>query len=264
MKALLLDTVSELISRKVFVLFAVITVLLLLGVWATWEIRDGLAPQSDMSSSNDVGQLLEPWVATAFSKIMSVFIFFAVLASAGLLPRALEKGRAEFLLSKPLSRAELLMGKLLSVWLAYGAMVFGSALIVYGVTAVVHGVFDLRILLLFAVYAVDFLVWVSVVGLAGVLSGSASWAITAAFGLWLAQWLLSFHEAVKQLASSSLVSNVMEALYYLFPKTDQLGDMAVSLAVAQPVESWLPLWSSLLFAAAMMYLAVWVFRRRDY
>jgi len=264
MKALLLDTISELTSRKIIILFAVITVVLLLGVWATWEIREDFSSQSDMSGGDDVGNLLEPWVASAFSKIMSIFIFFAVLASAGLLPRALEKGRAEFLLSKPLSRTELLLGKLFSVWLAYGAMVFGSALIVYGMTAVVHGVFDIRILLLFAVYAVDFLVWVSVVGLAGVLSGSASWAIMAAFGLWIAQWLLSFHEIVKQMSSSKLVSYSMEALYYLFPKTDQLGDMAVSLAVGQPMESWLPFWSALLFAVATTYLAVWVFRRRDY
>ena len=102
------------------------------------------------------------------------------------------------------------------------------------------------------------------VGLAGVLSGSASWAIMAAFGLWVAQWLVSFHDLLEQLTSSKLVSYIMKALYYLFPKTDQLGDMAVSLALGQPVESWLPLWSALLFSAAMMFLAVWVFRRRDY
>jgi ABC-type transport system involved in multi-copper enzyme maturation permease subunit len=264
MKALLLDTISELTSRKIVILFAIITVVLLLGVWATWEIRADFSSQSDVTGSGEVSNLLEPWVASAFSKIMSIFIFFAVLASAGLLPRALEKGRAEFLLSKPLSRTELFLGKLFSIWVAYGAMVFGSALIVYGVTAAVHGVFNLRILLLFAIYAVDFLVWVSVVGLAGVLSGSASWAIMAAFGLWIAQWLLSFHDIVEQLTRSKLVSYVLEALYYLFPKTDQLGSTAVALATGQTVESWLPLWSALLFAAAMLYLAVWVFRRRDY
>jgi len=264
MKALFLDTVREMISRKIIILFAVIVVILLLIVWGSWEVREGLAPQSDLSAGDDVGRMFEPWVAEAFSRVLSVFVFFAVLASAGLLPGALEKGRAEFLLSKPLSRTELLLGKLLSVWLAYGTLVLSSSLIVYGVTCAVHGFFDPRIFLLFAVYAVDFLVWLSVVGLAGVISGSAAWAVMSAFGLWVAQWLLSFHEAIKQFSGNRIISYVMEGLYYLLPKTDQLGDVGVSLAIGRPVESWLPVWSSVLFAFVLTYFALLVFHRRDY
>jgi ABC-type transport system involved in multi-copper enzyme maturation permease subunit len=264
MKALYLDTVSELFSRKVFLLFAIITGLLLLIVWATWEIRADMSSQSGISAGEDISRVLEPWVARAFSNIMSIFIFLAVLASAGLLPRALERGRVEFLLSKPISRTRLLIGKLISIWLAYGAVMFGSALIVYGVTAAVHGVFDIRIFLMFGVYAINFLVWVSVIGLAGVISGSASWAVMAAFVLWLAQWLLSFRELIKQLTSGQYLKYILDALYYVSPKTDQLGDLAVSLAVGRPVESWLPFWSALIFAGVMLYLSSWVFRRRDY
>jgi len=264
MKALLLDTIGELVGRKVVVLFAVLTVVLLLGVWGTWEIRQDISPEAGQGGDADLERLLEPWVATAFSKITSVFIFFAVLASAGLMPRLVERGRVEFYLSKPFSRTQLLLGKLLSIWLVYGVVAFAGVLAVYAVTAVVHGVFDISILLLFAIYAIDFLVWVSVVVLAGVLSGSTSWAIMAAFGLWLAQWLLSAREFVTQLTGSKAAHYVLEAFYYISPKTDELGDVAVSLAVKQPVDSWLPLGSALVFSVVMSCLAVWVFRRRDY
>jgi len=265
MSALFRDTVAELINRKIFIVFLVITLLLLLMVYLSWGIREDFTAQSggEFGAEELLGPLA-PWVAEVFSRVMSVYVFFAVLAAAGLLPRMLEKGRAEFLLSQPVSRTNLLLGKMLSIWLVYGLMAVICGLIVYGVTAAVHGVFDTRIILLFAVYMLEFLIWVSVIGLAGILFGSAAWSMIAAFTVWLAQYLLSYHEGITQLASNRLVDYAVETLYYVIPKTGEMGDLAVRLAIGRPVHSWLPLWSSLLFALALFYLAIWSFRRRDY
>jgi ABC-2 type transport system permease protein len=265
MSAFLRDTAAELISRKIFVVFLVITALLLLMVYLSWGIREDLSVRSggEFGAEELLGSLA-PWIAEVFSRVMSVYMFFAVLAAAGLLPRMLEKGRAEFLLSHPVSRTQLLLGKLVSIWLIYGLMAIICGLVVYGVTAAVHGVFDVHIILLFAVYMLEFLIWVSVIGLTGILTGSAAWSMIAAFTIWLAQYLLSYHEGITQLASSRFVDYAVESLYFVIPKTGEVGDLAVRLAVGRPIHSWLPLWSSLLFALVVFYFAVWSFRRRDY
>ena len=265
MIALLRDTLAELVGRKIFVLFIVLTVIMLFIVWGTWEVRQDLSRQSgDLLAGEELSGQLAPWVASVFSVVMSIFIFFAVFASAGLIPRALEKGRAEFLLSKPLSRTQLLIGKLASIWLVYGLMVTGCGLVVYAVTAAVHGGYDSRVALLFLGSMLEFLVWLGILGLAGVLFGSTSWALIAAFAIWIAQNLLSFHDQFREVVRSPAIVYTVESLYYLVPKTSQMRDIAVDLVSDRPVESWVPLWSSLLFAAVTYYLALWVFKRQDY
>lgn len=259
------DTLSELLSRKVLYLFAFVTLLMLGLVYLTGEIGgDITGPSGSEVQMEALLGPMAPWIAEVFSRVMTVLMFLAVLASVGLIPAAMEKGRAEFYLCRPISRATYLVGKLASIWIIYGAVALLSGMITYGVTAAVHGIFDGRIVLLFAVYWIDFAIWLCIVGFAGVISGSTVWAMTAAFGIWIAQWLLSFHEGIASLISSKIIGNLIELLYYIVPKTGEIGGVAVSLAIGQGSTDWMPLWSSLLFAAALLLLALWAFRRHDY
>jgi len=266
MNGLLRDTFAEMISRKMFVLFIILTIVLLLGVWATWEVRvemPGSAGDEELGS-DATGLVVRPMMAEAFSKIMAVFIFFAVFAASGLIPRAMERGRAEFLLSKPISRTRIYAAKLLSIWLVYGLMLTACGLAVYVVAVLVHGGFDLGILVLFVMRLAEFGIWLTIIGLVGVLFGSASWAMIIAFSVWVGQSLLSYHEQMRNFLTNQFFVYTIESLYYLFPKTSQMGDMAVNLASGRPVESWLPLWTSLALAVILYYSAIWVFERRDY
>lgn len=265
MRGLLGDAVGELLSRKVLFLFGFVTLVMILAVFVTGEIGVDIKVQGgeDFEVEQLIGPL-GPWIAQVFSKVMTIFVFLAVLATVGLIPVSLEKGRAEFYLSRPVSRSRLLFGKLFSIWLVYGTVIIVCGLIIYGFTSVIHGVLDGKIVYLFLVYWLNFLIWLSIVGLAGILFGSAAWSMMAAFVVWIAQWLLSYHEGISQIVRSKLVNNLIEVLYYAVPKTGEIGDIAVSLSIGRTVDSWMPLWSSLLFAAVMLYLAAWVFKRRDY
>jgi len=262
MNGLLRDTLAEMVSRKIFVLFVIVTMVLLLAVWGTWEVRLNIS--GDQGFSDAASGAAASLVAEAFAKVMSVLVFFAVFATAGLLPRSLERGRAEFFLSKPLSRAQLLTARLVSIWLVYGLMVVACGMIVYVVMVMAHGGFDPAMIYLFAMTLVEYGVWVSIVGLAGILFGSSSWAMIIAFSVWVAQLLLASHDTFRNLLTNQVILYTIDTLYYLVPKTSQMRDLAVNLAVGQPVESWLPLWSSVVVAAILYYCAISVFARRDY
>ena len=86
----------------------------------------------------------------------------------------------------------------------------------------------------------------------------------AAFLVWVFQMILDYHETINQFVDSSWASYLIDGLYYIVPKTSAIGDMAILLARDQPVDSWMPLWSSLIFALAMYYFAARVFDRKDY
>ncbi len=262
MNGLFRDTLAEMISRKIFVLFVIVTLILLLAVWGTWEVRLNISGDQEFNES--ASGAAASLVAEAFSKVMSVFVFFAVFATAGLIPRSLERGRAEFFLSKPLSRARLLTARLVSIWLVYGLMVVACGLIVYLVMVLVHGGFDPAMLVLFVMTFVEFGIWVSIIGMAGILFGSASWTMIIAFSIWVAQLLLASHDSLRNFLTNQVVIYTIDTLYYIVPKTGQMRDLAVSVAIGRPVESWLPLWSSAVVAAILYYCTVSVFSRRDY
>ena len=265
MRAILSDTLSEFFSRKVIYLFAFVTLILLLGVWLTGGIeQDFSRSMGEDFRVEDVIGPLAPWIATAFSQIMNVLIFLAVLATVGLIPKALEKGRAEFYLARPISRPGFLLSKLFSIWIVYGAVAIVCGLITYVAVAVTHDSFQMGIFLLLAVYLLIFFIWLSVAVIGGILTRSTVWAMTSVFIIWIAQSLLSLHDSVNQLISSRVLVNVIDTLYYIVPKIGELRDLAVDLAVGGNIQSWLPLWSSTLFAAVLVYAAVTVFKRSNY
>ncbi|HQL25224.1 MAG TPA: hypothetical protein PKY95_12460, partial [candidate division Zixibacteria bacterium] len=107
-------------------------------------------------------------------------------------------------------------------------------------------------------------VWLSVTAFSGILTGSFAVSIMMAFVMWIAQVLLQYHEAVQNVIGSRFVTGIVSGLYYVLPKTSQLGEVTQSLALGRPVESWLPLWSSLLFAVVLVGITVAMFERKDY
>ncbi len=264
MRGITRDTVVELVDRKVLWLFAGLTVVALVMVYFTSDIS------INMNGYNgDLGQavpsdLVAAAVVRGFDAFMSFLVFLAVMASAGLIPRMLERGRVDFYLAKPLSRSGLLLNKLGAVWLVYTFVVMLCAAVVYVVTVLAHGGFDFRILYLFAAYAVLMVIWLSITGLAGVVFGSTPLAMISAFLVWVLQTILSGHETINQFLDSRVARYVIDILYYVLPKPSEISDMSMQLVLGRPVDSWMPLWSSVVFAAVMIYLAVWFFKRKSF
>lgn len=262
MKSIFLDTIAEFTSRKVAYLFGFVTLVMILIVWLSGEVEAEFSMQG--GPGMEVGQFFGGFVVEMFSWLMTILVFLAVLATVGMVPSSLERGRAELLVSRPVSRTTILMSKLFSIWIVYGLAALMCGAIVYAITCAIHSVFDWHFIFLFLIYWLDFLIWLSIMGLAGVIFSSTGAAITTVFLGWIAQFALSYHEAISFWVSARSVQFVIDSLYYIFPKTGEIGEIAKQLAADQPVENWMPLWSSLLFAAAMIYLANVVFKKRDF
>ena len=108
-----------------------------------------------------------------------------------------------------------------------------------------------------------FFIWLSVTSFAGVLTGSSGMSIMAAFIVWMAQRILSFHEGIKSFTDSQVVRFIVDALYYIFPKTGEMFDLT-DQAVSGNISSWMPLYSSLIFAVVLFFVTVAIFKRKDY
>ncbi len=265
MKGIARDCLVEFMDRKALWIFVAAILFGIFIVFVTRSIETHVTIES--SGTMNLGDISEAFgnpILRAYNSFVSFIVFLAVLASVGLFPRMLERGRVDFYLSKPLSRASLLLNKLLGIFLVYGGAVVASGLVIYLAIGVVHGVFNLSLIYLLLMSLVSFFVWLSITCCFGVMSGSPVMAIMAAFILWAAQKVLAAREVIKAFLDSRIVDYALDFTYYVVPKTSAISDLFIALASGREVSDWMPLWSSLLTSAVLVFVAVWVLKRKDF
>lgn len=258
MKGILSDAYVEMVSRKIRIIFGVMTALASLAAYAMSNVDMSLSINNELS-----GNPFSAWGMTILDNYFTVLGALAVFAVAGLFPVMMQRGRAEFYLSKPISRHTLFTFRFSSIFVVYGTLILFSGLISYAVFAIFASVGGFSFLWVAGSHIMIYLVWLTLVTLSGVLFNSGGVAMMITFFTWIAQLWLQYYDGLK-LFESDIPYYIGMGLYYLVPKTSQVADIGVSLADGIPVESWMPIWSTALFTLGAFWLALILFRRKDY
>ncbi len=261
MRGITRDTFVETVDRKILYVFLGLTLFGLLIVFLTRNAEFNIRVQTNGS---DLSALMFDPVLSAIKAFLSILLFLAVMASTAHFPTMLERGRAEFYLAKPLSRQSLLLNKYLGLLTVYGGIVMLAGFLCYSLLAVIHGVFTLEILYLFLAYLLSLTVWLSVTTVAAVFSGSTAMTVMTAFLVWALQSILAVHTAIKAFFNSAVFGYIIDTLYYIVPKNSAIETTGLMMAGGRTIDNWVPVWSSLLFAAFALYAAVLIIKRKDY
>ena len=191
-------------------------------------------------------------------------MFAAVFASATLMPAALERGRVELLLAKPVRRWHLLLARyganLLVVTLNTCYLIVGVWLIFGWKAGVWHTSFLHAILTTTFMFAV----LLTVVTLVAVFSENAALATMITFGLMVTSPVLAQHKLMMKLLGSEWSRQVWMGIYQALPKFFDVGRINMDLVMGRRVESWTPVWTSAVFAVAALAAALFWFERKDY
>ena len=263
MKGFLRDTYAEMIDRKIIWVFGFITIIGVLAIAASGKLSidmqfEGASPLGDPSEMILIG------VLKGFDFFLWLSVFLTIMATAGLMPSILSKGRAEYYLSKPISRSGILLSKLFSVFMVYGGLITACSLLIVLTASTVHGLSFGALLYPIVIHLLLLFVWLTITFLAGIILGSGTMAIMTSVMVWIVQYALQFREAIAGFIDSKVVTFVADALYYILPKISEIPAMGEALALARPIENWMPLWSSLLFAISIVFITIPLFNRRDY
>ena len=268
--ALIEDTFREALARRViWGFFGCCTMLLLflLFIMRIDVVAGSLAAVTIFGRTMPTTDL-QNLVRQTQSVIAMVLYFagmaLAVFASAGMISAVFEPGRIELLLSKPVSRTHLLLGRyagnLLVVAVNILYLVLGSWLIfgvktgVWGVGFVLSSVFTIFI----------FSVLLALIALIGVLWESAAVAIMVTWAILIITPILAQKNTIERLLSSEWSRNVVRVLYYALPKTSDISVIVRDVILGQPVQSWMPVWSTALFGVIALALALWRFEQRSF
>lgn len=191
--------------------------------------------------------------------------FLAVFASAGLIPSVLEPGRIALLLSKPMSRMTLLLGRyagnLLVVMLNHVYLI-GSIWIIIGWKT---GIWETRFLLAIPIAIFTFSVLLCVVVLMGVLSESAALSTMVAVALMLVSTILAQRSFVVRLLDSEWSRQLWMGLYWFIPKVFDLGNaLRQIILLDHDAQLLAPVLTSSAFGLGVMMIAIHLFRRKDF
>lgn len=257
------DCIREAAHRKLFFIYGIILLISVGIIVLAGSIEFQLGGEESFGT-DDISDMLGYPVVSGLNFFLWMLVFLSVMATAGLVPNMLSRGRAEFFLSKPVSRSQLLISKVWGIWVTYGGLVAICGLVGILVIYLTHGFFTTDLLWLIGGHMVIFGIWLSITVAVGIYSGSTSISFMAVFLIWVAQWVLSFREWIQQIVSSKALDQLIDVLYYIVPKTGEIENIVKRMALGAGVESLTPLYSSLLFAAVMYGVAIWLFGRKDY
>ena len=270
--ALIKDTFRESFARKIFWgLFGLSTAMILFFLFLLRIdlVEGGLAAVKmfgrTLSRATDVDVLVRGFYGAIAAFLYTWGMALAVFASAGLIPSVLEPGRIELLLSKPVSRTHILLGRYVGNVLVVSCNIVYLVLGVWIIFGNKTGIWAPRFLAAIATTVFTFSILLTVVVILGVLVESTALSTMVTLGLMIMSPILAQTALADRLLSSETSRDIWRGLYYVFPKIYDIGSLTLNTVrdAGAPIQ-WMPLWSSALFGAAMLGGALAIFSRRDF
>lgn len=269
--ALISDTFREALARKIFwVLFGLSTLLILFFLFLLRiDIASGATATITLfgqqtGANPHVDRLVRGVYGGIATFLYTWGMFLSVFASAGLIPSVLEPGRIELLLSKPLSRSHILLGRFAGNVLVVALNTSYLVLGVWIILGLKTGIWSPVFLISIATTTFIFAVLLAVVVFIGVTIESAAAATMITVALMIISPILAQTSLMMRLLSSEWSRNLWRAIYYSLPKVYEVGKMTLDAIQSRTFAGYAPIWSSALFGAVVLGAALAIFQRRDF
>jgi ABC-type transport system involved in multi-copper enzyme maturation permease subunit len=263
-------TIREALARKVFIFFgAIILFVLVSTLLVFWFVDiDTLTSMANQSGQDYMMQeIVNSLELLIVSPLANLGLLLAIFSSASFVPIMLEKGNIDLLLSKPISRTQLLLGKyfgvVLFVFLNILIFVFGVWLII----SIKFGYWDASFLTLTIVITFAFAVLYALILLFGVITKNSILGMMIAYLIFLivSPLLLLYREKLNEFVNSEIVNTILDGFYFIVPQTAEImGRIMIDLAMGKGITNFQPIITSFLFLILTVVFSVILFRRKDF
>ena len=267
------STLREAMARKVFLFFlgisaVVIIVLALISILT--DTSSILGNIGNISHGNNpvtgIGGIVSMFEIVIINSIANLGLLLAIFSSASFVPVMLEKGNIDLLLSKPISRAQLLWGKYMGGILV---VLINIAFLIIGVWFVISLKFSYwNFAILWSILLITFAYATlnAVIVLFGVMTKSSVLGMMTAYFMYLilSPFLIAAKDRMLPFLQNKVLNTILDGFYYVIPKTSEIfGKDIFNLASGTNIEIQ-PIVSSFLFLFFIMILSVELFKRKDF
>jgi ABC-type transport system involved in multi-copper enzyme maturation permease subunit len=263
-------TLREAMSKKVFLFFMGISAVVLVIQLISFSL---ISADQLIKAVNPMGlpipmlKVISSFELMIVSPIAGLGLLMAIFASSSFIPTMLEKGNIDLLLSKPVSRTELVLGKylggLLVVFINVFFLVFGVWLII----SVKFGYWDPTFLIVSLVITFTFAVLYSMIVFFGIITQGSVFGMMMAYFtfLILSPILFAAKDKFLEMISNGFLKNAIKVCYYIVPKTSEImGPVLMNITSGKAIESYQPVITSLVFLILMLLFSIIIFRKKDF
>ena len=261
-------TFREALARKVFLFFFAIStfLLLLLIVGSSGNVKIFLG--SFNSGDNFSAGLIVSKLELGMISILAWWcIVLSIFATASFIPIMLEKGNIDLLLSKPISREQLILGKyfggLLVVLLNIAYIVLGIWLII----SIKFSMWNFAFLWAIVFFTFSFAILYSIIILSGVITKSSILGMMLAFLVFtiLSPAMYFLYNNVDLIGVNNSLKALIKVFYFIIPQTNVIDNYMLSeLVLGLPIVSYQPIYVSLAFIILTMGIALSIFKKKDF
>jgi len=258
-----MSTLREAMSKKVFIFFVGISLIVLIiqavifSFFNTNLLIKGVAVSEGIS-------MLELMI---ISPLSSLCLLLSIFSCSSFIPSMLEKGNIDLLLSKPVTRTELLLGKyaggLLVVFINIIILILGVWLLI----GLKFGYWNFAFLYSSLVITFTFAVLYSIIVLFGIITQGSMSGMMSAFFIFIVLSPLLYAAKFKGMnfIENETLRTVINWFYYIIPKTHELmGETLNNLTTKGGIENYQPIVTSFAFLLVMLLLSVFIFRKKDF
>lgn len=265
---LVFSTFREAIAKKIFIgFFAISTLIILIFLFLiNVDSIEGMVDLMESSGQEGVKNLVIGFQVAMIDISYLLIITFCFISVSSFIPSMLEKGNIDLLLSKPVSRSNIIIAKfsggVLLIFISLVYLIGFVWLILSSKSGFWHVPFLYSIFWLTLSFAVIY----SLIILIGLISQST--ILTIIISLFLV-FIVCPVLAAREMVIFSFIENstarfIVNFFYYILPKTSDINKISSNIITGQPVISYMPVYSSVLFMLAMLSISIYYFRKKDY
>ena len=197
--------------------------------------------------------------------------FLAIFATAHLVPRMQEKGTIDLYLSRPVGRVKLLLSRYLAGLLLAASNVIYLMVSIWAIVAWKTGVMNSRFLMAGAIIMLVIATLLAFAFLIGVITSSTAVSIMTTYGIFIFSAALVGHENYAAAVSKQWQANLINGMYWVFPKTAELAQAVVAFVGGTDVPERIarvltpaPFLTTAAFGLGCLVLSSWLFTRKEF
>ncbi|MCF6270900.1 MAG: ABC transporter permease [Melioribacteraceae bacterium] len=261
-------TFREALSKKIFLFFFsvstfVIVVFALLFAFISPEsFTDGFVSSTTTSFDNSIANGIKLFI---IYPLYAGGLFISIFSVSGFIPSLLEKGNIDLILSKPVSRDQVILGKFFGGIAMVFINIFYAIFFLWLLIGLKFNVWDASFLLSAFTITLAFASLYSVIILLGIITRSSMLPMVISYlTFFIFSPILSSRDTIFAFVDNKIVSGIFSLLYYLVPQTSDLSSINTDLAVGNYISSALPLFTSTAYIILIIGLSIFIFRKKDY
>ncbi|MCK6604559.1 MAG: ABC transporter permease [Ignavibacteriaceae bacterium] len=264
-------TLKEALTRKVFLAFFIISSLTILGIVLTFAfnpVSSIIPPEiaQDGKPGTPYYILLTGFIIAPIAVISGLGVLLSIFSTAGLITSMMERGTIDLFLSKPISRTQLMLGRisgsLLMVLVNLFYLIFGLWLS-FGLFT---GYYNFYVLTALPIVFYQFASLFSVIVLVGVMTKSSIPGMMTAYFIYIigSPLIAKKDGIIEFLNAGGVFKAVLNFFYYIIPQVDGLTSKVMfPLIMENKIIDVTPLIQNAVLILVFLGIALFIFEKKE-